>query len=242
MLGVVALKTASSDLAASPVPDAAAVAALERQAQAVCAGVADVQARSTAIVEAFRFISRAKVALAAMTAEIKALCEKVQAARATLAALQGRMSELERRRREAALDADELKSVSQRIAELEQWLKDHPVIQIDPLFGERPDVLIECVKGEGIVYPGARHVSKDASEDKLAWLFEQIDRGDFVGLVARPSSFDSDGSESFETLLGLVRKHRKDLAGKGKTLHLAYIPIEEDAPLDLYLPIGEANE
>lgn len=96
-----------------------------------------------------------------------------------------------------------------------------------------PFVLLECVEGSAIVYPGKTRIDMEAGADRLVPLVAQISEAGFVALAVRPSGWYSD---SFDKLRERIYKMLDEAERKGgKHVGRTTFPLEAHEPIDSYL-------
>ncbi|MFW6119056.1 MAG: hypothetical protein ACOC7S_01825 [Planctomycetota bacterium] len=90
-----------------------------------------------------------------------------------------------------------------------------------------PYVLVECLEGEVVVYPGEKRLSTDASRAEKEAVLHRAERVGFVALAVRPSGYE----DSYAEFRGYLNDSDAELSWSS-------FPIGAEEPIERYVPKG----
>jgi len=90
-----------------------------------------------------------------------------------------------------------------------------------------PYILIECLKGYALVYPGKTRLAKKPDDKVVNELIARIDQAQFVVFVVRPQGWYGD---SFDSLQPMIYSRIDEKTGRSA------FPLEAGASITPYLP------
>lgn len=97
-----------------------------------------------------------------------------------------------------------------------------------------PYILIECVKGQALVYPGKTRLAKRPDQEAVQKLLERITQAGFVVFVVRPSGWYADSFDSLHELVFPAIANFEEASSR--KIGRSIFALEANEPITPYLP------